>query len=157
MDSYPIEKQVCTLEQAKKLAELLGENAPGSLWIWAIEVDIWGENPVYILNTESHIDDNPSNFPPEPMFKAYTAAELGALLPFYMDAEIKHGQFPIIVSYGIKIEHWNDIWTAKYEEREDVVFTECDSATEAHAKADLLIKLLKDKIIKPEDVSYDSN
>jgi hypothetical protein len=34
MDNYPIEKQVCTLEQATQLAELLGEHAPESLWKW---------------------------------------------------------------------------------------------------------------------------
>lgn len=34
MNNLPIENQVCSLEQAKKLAELLGEHAPKSLWVW---------------------------------------------------------------------------------------------------------------------------
>jgi len=39
MKNLPIEKQVCTLEQAKKLAELLGDDAPGSLWSWQCITD----------------------------------------------------------------------------------------------------------------------
>lgn len=34
MNNLPIEKRVCTLEQAQELAELLESDAPESLWVW---------------------------------------------------------------------------------------------------------------------------
>ena len=36
VDACQIENQVCTLEQAKKLKEILGDEAPESLWTWNV-------------------------------------------------------------------------------------------------------------------------
>ena len=41
MESYPLEKQVTPLDLSKKLAGLLGDDAPESLWVW-VEYELRG-------------------------------------------------------------------------------------------------------------------
>lgn len=73
MKDYPIEKQVCSLEQAKELAELLGDDAPGSYFIWLkqyghLRYHIYREIDLDYVDTY------------QPVLRAYTGDELGALL-----------------------------------------------------------------------------
>ena len=155
MKNYPIENQVCTLEQAKRLKELLGDHAPGSLW-W------WRQSP-----TEGwKVYFNTIVFPGEAL-RAYTGDELGALLPVclnlldgqkYIYDSTKHaydGSFLI----GYKGED-NQLHDCEYnlctEEGLETIrlYLLRSKQYEAHAKADLAIKLLDQKIIKPEDFKY---
>lgn len=71
MNNYPIE-HVCSLEQAKELAELLGEGAPESLRVWQVTAD--GNNVMTLDNIarEELVD--------MALWPAYTGDELGALL-----------------------------------------------------------------------------
>ena len=77
MRRLPIEQQVCTLEQAKELAELLGEDhAPKSLWVWVKPRN--GRN--YRLMLSDDFDNNYSDFYEDEYYRAYTGDELAAFL-----------------------------------------------------------------------------
>jgi len=76
MDSLPIEKQVCTLDQAKKLADLLGDDAPGSLWVWWFD-EVQQEFILMLYDDESEC---PLSLEFEQFYPAYTGDELSVLL-----------------------------------------------------------------------------
>ena len=40
-NNLPLEKQICALLQAEKLRDLLGDHAPGSLWVYVPRPDGW--------------------------------------------------------------------------------------------------------------------
>lgn len=134
--NYPIENQVCTLEQAKKLTDLLGEKAPGSLWVYVKEgKDGWNAQPRL-------------RRPVLPKWwkqiAAYTGDELGTLLP-----EMRKES-------SLRIEKYEGQFEAGYYP----AYSDYDGGEaqankiEAHAKADLAIHLLDQKIIKPKEFNY---
>lgn len=71
MNNYPIEKQVCSLEQAKELAELLEGDAPGSYFLWV--EDDWRKNVVPVI-----ISGRTSTY--QRFYPAYTGDELACCL-----------------------------------------------------------------------------
>lgn len=73
MSEYSIEKQVIPLRDAKKLAELLREDAPKSLWGW---VNYEHRNDYVLELTSEVMHDNLADY----YYPAYTGDELGALL-----------------------------------------------------------------------------
>ena len=149
-----IENQVCTLEQAKKLAELLGKHAPESLWVWT---ETRYQTGVWLILNEDYRDDivldtvqekRVHSWYSDEFYPAYTGDELGALLPAYLYIE----------NYETILTTWklNQSWAMAYDRTEDgCCLSEIfDAEHEAHAKADLAISLLEQKIIKPEDFKY---
>lgn len=136
-NNLPIENQVCSLEQAKELAELLGEDAPKSVWVYVKEgKDGWNAQPRQLRPIL------PKGWR---QIAAYTGDELGSLLPDYIEAKeekwIRHQSFSgdnTIAYYGeYKVLFGSDYF--KYE---------------AQAKAALAIKGLKEGWIKKGDFRY---
>jgi hypothetical protein len=142
---YPIKKQVCTTEQAKELAELLGEHAPESLWVWAQECfsETW---ELYFRKNCAISDGNP------PIAAAYTGDELGALLP----SHIKNGEFQlkIIKEKDKFIVGYEDEGEYPYETPGMYCWGEAKGEILAHVCADLAIMSIKNKNIKPEEFKY---
>lgn len=128
---YPIKKQVCSFEQAKRIFEMLCGYAPNSVWLW------WKKSGVWVLGLRKA---SPYFGPKYP---AYTGCELGAMTPAVIDGVrnsecYRVGPEVIYVSVAAiagKIE----------------VFL---GHTEAEAKASRLIWLLENDHIKPEDIYY---
>ena len=150
MKEYPVENQVCSLEQAKKLSELLGDDTPESLWVYCWRVDVGGGKDKLSLILRIDYDDD--SFYRPPIYPAYTGDELGALLPgniydlagFLSITKSDHNP-------GFPIKHH-----AAYTRDDDcyMAFYQKSAETEAQAKADLAIHLLKRKIIQPEEFKY---
>jgi len=138
MKSLTIEKQVCSLEQAKELAELLGDDAPGSLWMWCkYPSDGW----MSTLTDEAYgflMGMNEGYY-------AYTGDELGVLLPYE--------------SHDFFIEFSKDFeeYRASYLRLGDDIFQSERGLTEAQAKAALAIRGIKEGWIKKEDFKFDQN
>lgn len=78
MNFLPLEKQVCTLEQAKELAELLGEHAPGSLCVWVRNLNSNEFEAHWKRTVENDWIDLDGEFDNK-TYPAYTGDELGAL------------------------------------------------------------------------------
>ncbi len=141
-NQLPLEDQLCTLEQSKELAELLGDDAPGSLWGWATRGYGDTKQP-YFLVFGPYIEDTQSEYYP-----AYTGDELGALLTsvhdyflaIYCDAGVNH-----------------ECEARMYSHDEGKRFS-CfkRNKREARAKADLVIQGLREGWIKKEDFNYES-
>ena len=148
MESYPIENQVCTLDQAKVLAELLGTHTPESLWIWIKTPIGW----------ELHLRKNSLPVQYED-FNAYTGDELGVLLADQIEIhEVEEVRtFPSSQIYELRIEKFNNDFSASYACYSDEYFYQNESKHEAHAKADLAIQGLKEGWIKPEEFQYCQN
>lgn len=124
-----LQKQVCSLELARKLKKLGVKKE--SFWSWV-------ESPsVEELFTVARIDQESyrGNF-----FRAYSVAELGEMLPSYK------------IAYQIKDVQRKDEdevknqWVAIYLEDETHATFEYDD-TEANARAKMLIYLIENKLI----------
>jgi hypothetical protein len=147
MNNLPLEKQVCTLEQSRELAELLGENAPDSLWMW--EVFTWlrrGKNKTEIKLQKS-IDIRSSD---AKYYNAYTGDELGALLPYEVNIDKKLHTLDIH-------KRCNGYHPSFYEiEGNDLQIARISHTSKnfAVAQTELLISLLKQELIKPEEITF---
>lgn len=136
-----LKNQICTLKQAKELKEL-GLNL-ASYFHW---IATTGMTPyIYHLNGTTWIQQIEN----DPSYPAYSCAELGVLLPY----QIIHDS----VAYIFTLWKVHQQFSCAYEnckENKIHLFDEIiDGEHEAHAKADLLIHLLKEKIIKSEDLN----
>jgi len=127
-----LEKQICSLEHAKKLKELGVKQE--SEWIWAI-MNIGAGQSAYIYNT---VGDK--GYYRDVEYSAYTVAELGELLP----ENVLNKNCSIYLDMS-KID--ND-WYINYRAgciRADISMV---GVTEADARALMLIYLLRNKLIK---------
>lgn len=86
MKNLPLEKQVCALDQAKKLAELLGDHAPESYWIWCgnrYQKGVWlisyEDYKEDIVITDTIQNKKVHSWYTDEYWNAYTGDELGAL------------------------------------------------------------------------------
>lgn len=75
-NEYQIENQVCSREQGMKLAGLLGDDAPESLWAWLFDEAA----QEFILMLKDDGNENPLSLEFDRYYPAYTGDELGALL-----------------------------------------------------------------------------
>lgn len=142
MKKLPIEKQVCSLEQAKKLREFLGDDAPNGLWTWGL-CGYPTTEPVFklLMGVDIHIETSVEYYP------AYTGDEFDLLLP----DEIEYSGHCL----SFKITKSNGFFWPKYSgELEPFMFDELGDETPARAKAKLAILLLEKKIIKPGDFKF---
>lgn len=147
-----IEKQICTYEQSKELAELLDEYAPESLWTWT-----WsGTSFTPCLSNRIPRRWRRRLFPP-----AYTGDELGVLLPSTItDEDLFFGLIKVDceIPYTAFYRHCT-FMDLDYENAEYIEWNkdniQMDAKYEAHAKANLAIYLLVKKIIKPEEFKYE--
>ena len=141
----PLENQVCTREQAKRIDEL-GVKAE-SLWVW---VYFWYYKK-WILRLRHHLTSyvfGQNNYP------AYTGSEFDLLLPeevcrpptdVYIYRELHYTAFKAGGEFicGYSEDDWD--WSNDMP-------IQAHNKIPAHAKADLLIQLLEEKIIKPEEI-----
>lgn len=140
-----LENQVCTLEQAKKIDRFFKDaevDAPESYFVWAIKVDVGGGRDRRILISRNEIEDYHYE-----IYPAFSCAELGVLL-----SKIKTHFLAVYCDAGIKREFEARMYSHKqhlgmsYSVRHK---------RESRAKADLFIHLFEQKIIKPEELSYE--
>jgi len=145
---YKIENQVCTFEQAKKFTEWGIELQSYFVWLRTKPSD---KSPIYIYKIYPRWlaeQENDSMY-----LNAYSCAELGTMLPdslvrkednFYPVARWRLFQMETSTDYRAAYFE-NGGWSAIYKGEQQ--------KHEAHAKADLLLLLLRKKIIKPEDLT----
>src|ERR1035437_1002283 len=135
-----IEEQVCSLELAKKLKELSVKQE--SLWYWIPNYNGTGDQPEMVLAHSNQPDYQRTKF-----FSAFTAAELGEILPveivkgekkdrkqFHIYLAKEHGDFSEEVRSFVE-----------YQERKtdyEVEVQRC-AETEADARAEMLIYLIE--------------
>lgn len=126
-----IQNQVCTKQQGEKLYSL-GIQFAGSYFYWHFGSvsETW-----VIVNKEE------SNIFPSADYPAFTVAELGVMLPALSHSWVTKGNsyFNCSDNFNVGIS---------------IVF--CEN-TEAEARAALLIYLLEEKVITPEEVNQKLN
>ena len=112
--TLPLEKQICTQEQAEKLAGLLGDDAPGSIWYWVFGKWGYESNPKWELSL-----GKPEN-PLTKCFPAYTGDELGVLLTPYFDVLEINADANVKASLAITglTEGWIKKENFRYEEEQ---------------------------------------
>jgi hypothetical protein len=142
-NNLPLERQVCTPGQAGKFLELLGCDAPGSLWCWKKISDPVLGTSKWIL--ELTVDQKGV----APFVPAYTGDELGVLLPkrvlidgtsFFLESEYKHKGYAFF---------YRPIPNIPYHPP-----TMHEGETEAQAKAVLAIQGLREGSIRKENFHY---
>jgi len=146
---YTLENQVCTLKQARKFDEL-GLKLE-SYFIW-MEIDKECKEWILTTNLTYVKSDDFCEYP------AYSSAELDVLLPSRCTID------EILLFYHFRKNGDNDSrkihpvsYTAGYfpypvsNEVPGIGYTE---AKPTHIKSSLLLHLLKEKIVKPQDLSF---
>lgn len=144
-----IEDQVCSLELAKKINELLGDKAPESYWCWVKDRDskIWYLCLIDTIGQSGRFYNPKLNhywsFDCE-HYPAYTVAELGEMLPdlaisLYDEEGYYYLQFSKIMTDCWDIDLIGD-WSEnlKYQARDK---------REANARAKMLIYLLENGLM----------
>ena len=127
-----LEKQVCSLELAKRLKELGAKQDGFFVWVenvvgaWNVEVE---RNSVLPKSQGSYCS-------------AFTVAELGEMLPNYFKHE-QRGYLNLVMK---KLDDGSS--EVIYKERTDTVFGQW-AETEADARAKLLIYLIENSLIAP--------
>lgn len=140
-----VENQVCSLGQAKKLAEL-GVVQREGIFEWCVFMpdptgEMWYYSPVYL---HEMVEDQLHEW----IASAFTVAELGLMLP---DLLIKKFQYELVC-----IKEADDEWLLRYCRNNNMLDTYPQLAnaagkTEAEARANELIYLLENKFITSED------
>jgi len=125
-----LEKQICSLEHAKKLKELGVKQE--SEWIWAI-MNIGAGQSAYIYNT---VGDK--GYHRDVEYSAFTVAELGEMITKYG----KHGNDLPKWDYGWQCPQFMNILhnAENIEGQWDL--------TEANARAKMLIYLIENKLLE---------
>lgn len=140
-----LEKQVCSLELAKRLKELNCRQESAFYWVPTYEM-FFGRRPKE-LKPKAYIvvDGNASTFY-DHKFAAFTCSELGEMLPH----EIK---LTIGLSWGmfmLTITKYEDNWFVKYEPKgfkTDKASPSKHADTEADARCAMLIYLIEKGIV----------
>lgn len=139
-----IENQVCLLSQAKKLKELGVEQI--SYFSYREEIG-YPNNPVPLITEKEFpkgVDAKAFN-----IYSAYSVAELGVMLPQDNDDHFFESHYN---------DHYGE-WTCNYQtwkndDREELRhINDTGGDTEAEARADMLIFLLENNLIKVEEVN----
>jgi hypothetical protein len=147
------EDRFCTLEQSQKLKEMGVKGK--SYFVWTRATNASPHAKGFILKTREQvkIEITTDQFGDKfsgwlPGIPAFSCAELGILLPSYCltPGEIKIQLITIKSSDNFECGYMDlTNWHMSNKKRKYATH-------EAHAKADLLIHLLKEKLIKPEDL-----
>ena len=134
------DQQVCSLEPAKRLKELGIKQ--DSYFAWVEDQDtigaggeLGGTGEFYLTQKQSFQEG----------FSAFTVAELGEMLPRRIKGKAS--------DYTLAIKH-NAVggWLVFYEEHDgDTTMERRFADTEADARAKMLIYLLENKLISPEE------
>lgn len=146
-----LKNQVCTLEQAKRLSEL-GISEGSNFYYYQcmyreeekgkIDCGSWEfcAKPSYHKNSESH-------------YPAFTVAELGVMLPAGMQKRGRKDEFVWFYNgFDTDERYFNsglNSTKSRYWTKKIINATK----TEAQARAEMLIHLLENKLITPEQVN----
>lgn len=126
-----IEKQVCTLEQAKELFELQIDAAPFFMW------HIGGVTGEWIIIDTVHSNITTQDFP------AFTSAELGMMLLVEDDLHFTQ------THYNEHFGEWQTLVLRRPKDEDVVAFDNIytgEGDTESESKCDALIWMLKNGI-----------
>lgn len=126
-----LEKQVVSLELAKKLKELGVKQESYFNWLVASDGARLMKNPV--LDTYKYFDQ----------FSAFTVAELGEMLPTKIHQDKK--QYTLLIDRDATMELWRVVYLTGWVG--DNFLHEIFSTTEADARAKMLIYLIENKLI----------
>lgn len=137
-----LEKQVCTLEQAKRLKELGVEQE--SIFVWgALNNSLW-----YIAEHKRPNKDTDNTY------SAFTVAELGVMLPTKIKALYPKQDAN---NFEICLYFENDSFVVCYENHglyhSYATVATSQGDTEAKVRAAMIIHLLENGIITPEEVN----
>ena len=158
-----IEKQVISLKEAKRLAELLGDDAPGSLWVWS-QIDGYGTWGVVLRDA---YNKNPFMHIACECLPAYTGEELWALLPIclnmfdgnkyvYLSAKHTYDGAAFCGYYNDDTSICNYNHEIGGVLKSKTLKLSLSAKTEVCAKAALSILLLEQKLITPKEFSYEN-
>lgn len=131
-----IESQVCALEYSKRLDELGIKKK--SIFVWE-----YFNNQCYAVRFIPNAVV-PGDFSNVKWFKAYTASELGEMLPYEI-----HGKSLIIEKC------YSNLWSLKYTDKDylrEQILAEFNSKKQSDASAKMLIHLLENGLVKVEDL-----
>jgi hypothetical protein len=137
-----LEKQVCSLELAKRLKEL--DVKQESLFYWNTDKAFIGDEHMYVV-----CFGKTKNIHAVDMYSAFTSAELGEMLPaIYPTNEddltcVKDIDGEWSCGYQSYSEGSEDIWITK------VFFAD----TESNARAKMLIYLLENNLVNLKDIN----
>jgi len=149
-DLMQLEDQVCTQEQGKKIAELFGDNAPKSYFVWAYTKTGQDEKLRWVnKKLKWRIAPRNASYEGERICPAYSCAELGALLPATHEYLDKRGNKARASLFIFKIKSPEFVgFSSGYASAAVFGMSKiivCRNKFEAHAKADLAIHLLEKK------------
>ncbi len=126
-----IEKQVCTIDQAKKLADLGVKQDAFFKWV------VTGNSTDLLIS--SSVENMES-------YSAFSVAELGVLLPSVIHLE--DDDYYLHGSIGNREDEFYYIWfLSSFENVEWETFPAIEKDTEAEARAESLIWLLENKYL----------
>lgn len=140
---YKLENQVCTLEQAKILKDEFGLELE-TYFAWTLPKEL---SPIIVKRETTLIVHPTPNLIPAP-----SCAELGVLLPdvYELDSEWEDESLAFRLRSSKMKQDFNVYYFNPYPRA--ITHSNATNRHEAHAKADLLIHLLKEKIINPGDL-----
>lgn len=125
-----ISKQCCSLDQAKMLKRLGVVQLTMHYWYCGFKNDNHG-----LMHIDWYSDKNQGCMT-NASYAAFTVAELGVMLPS-----------------DCKTQKVSNVWSASYHALNNKSFYESGIETEAEARAILLLYLLEEKLITPEEVN----
>ncbi|HEY0140384.1 MAG TPA: hypothetical protein VGF48_05775 [Thermoanaerobaculia bacterium] len=141
--SLPLEKQVCSPDRAKRLKELGVKQE--SLFVWSA----WSDHA-----PAEHTDCHELHWEVTPKhegslgerYSAFTVAELGEMLPKSFRDEQRIKWF---VAF-----HWSPVGArVSYENADEIELHALVEATEADARAKMLIYLIENNLLKVEQIN----
>jgi hypothetical protein len=144
-----LEKQVCSLDLAKRLKELGAKQE--SLFYWGEEGELITEEEYYDFQDFVSAVGKPEGTSIQKHYSAFTVSELGEMLPVNVK-HIKDAEY-----YWLEISKsftLSDIWSVEYLRYEQDGSCICfdmqcfNDENEANARAEMLIYLLENKLIK---------
>lgn len=160
-----IEKQVCSLDLAKRLKKLGVKQESHFFW-WATGYSGEGGLLGSKRDAERHEANEAADAPGanscyDPV-SAFTSAELGELLPTEINVPLKSGR-PRAGNHRITYAIWPSSYEGSYQKPSNVRRFKCglnhnsamfyhneiDDRCEANARAKMLIYLLENELIKP--------
>jgi hypothetical protein len=127
----PLEKQVVSLELAKKLKELGVEQESYFMWKHS--------ESYYIVATNSRY-----GFGNGIVASAFTVAELGQMLPALVEPNQNIGY---LSTYKRQVPSANKLWGINYQNKYERAVCYENADTEADARAKMLIHLLENNLI----------
>lgn len=140
-----LEDQVCSLELAKKLKAFNVKQESYFCWVTGRREFSNDGHIDHLSNDDRHSDDE-SGFP---TYSAFTVAELGEMLPHEINIPYKNGR-KRNADHMFVVRRWSaSKWTVRYWCNKYSDNPETTEATEADARAKMLIHLIEKGMVKP--------